>query len=176
MIPSFPTVRATQEAARSVMAGNAEFPFPWSAPGVDAVWISARGSIALDVPGSGFQTVCTLTIPDGFEACIRGILNVFTGSGFIEGSGDLLWKVDVNSEPGAPSISGRPVPGYDAINTTLGSFGSGPWPVDAAIGWRFKPGDVIRYKVASVNAGPSIGDPVVCILQGWRWPVQRGGF
>src|SRR6185437_1643565 len=68
-------------------------------------------SIPIPIVGSGNITVLSFVVPIGYDGVINAINNNFTGGGFINGSGDLVWQI---------LIDGRAVRNYDAILTERG--------------------------------------------------------
>lgn len=70
--------------------------------------------VPTDDAGSGYSSdkaVVEYFVPPGHTARIRGIRTGYQGAGFVDGSGDLLWRV---------AIDGMYVPGFEAINCALG--------------------------------------------------------
>lgn len=160
-----------QRGARAVAESERwAWPYPWLFPPFAAVRYSARGSIA--APALGVQTLVTsYKVPQGMYAVLTSMLFRYDGSGFVDGSGDVLGVLDVNTPIGVPMSSGRPVPYYGSILTNLGSFAAGPWPVDG--GLIFKDEDEIRLKV-TLGGAVAVGAPnyVHGVLNGWVWDAR----
>jgi len=149
-------------------------PYPWVDPPPNAVSFCSRGSIAAPAFGSANQAVVTsFTCPRNFRGVLKYILNVYTGSGFDEGSGSITWVIDVNVplSTGGVTPIGYGLNDYQSIVTTLGSLINGPWPVPGGV--IFQDGDVLRYKVTTA-APVAVGAPnfVHCMLLGWIWPIS----
>ncbi len=65
------------------------------------------------VPALGAEaTVVTFTVPDGRNGIIKLIGNNFVGAGFVEGSGDILWRIEQDTAA---------VKNYNAIPASLGN-------------------------------------------------------
>lgn len=105
-------------------------------------------------------TVVAFQVPMGYDGVIMGNVNRFIGPGFVEGSGDIEWRIQ---------LSRRYAPDYGQILTSLGdlqaptSFSSG--------GIRIYSHEVIRY-IARVN-NVAFLDPngrILCALYGWFYP------
>ena len=116
-------------------------------------------TIVLPAPGVDTQVVA-FTVPFGFDGVITGVVNRFIGAGFVEGSGDLLWRIQ---------LSRRYAPDYGNIDTSLGDLTS-PIAMDGG-GMRIYSGQLVRYLTQVVN--PATLDPagrVLCAIYGWFYP------
>jgi hypothetical protein len=147
--------------------------YPWVNAPPGYVLINRRGSIA--APANGTQAlVVTFTVPQAMEAVVLFVLNVFFGSdnGGNNGSGSIVWVIDVNRPLGAAGTGlGYVPPDFGNIVTQLGSLTQGPWPVPGGI--HLNERDVINYKVTT-TAPVGVGAPnfVTCALCGWMWPAR----
>lgn len=65
-------------------------------------------------------------VPNGWDGLINSIVTRYTGTNFIEASGQLIWGI---------RIDGAFVMGYEAITTSLG---------DLSGGWKITPGIIIK--------------------------------
>jgi len=105
--------------------------------------------------------VLSFLVPTGWNAAIKAVANLYTSAGFVEGSGDLIWRIDVD---------GVFLPGFNNITTTLGSADQ-PRRIEGAI--LAKSNELVRYTV-SVDAGASVpvgaGNNIICAIDGWFWP------
>lgn len=148
-------------------------PYPWVEMPPGAVPFSARGSIAAPAYGSANQAVvASFPCPRNFAGVLQYILNVYTGSGYVEGSGSVSWVIDVNTPLSGLGVTpiGYGLSDYQNIVTTLGSLANGPFPI--AGGVFFRDGDFLRYKVTTA-APVGVGAPNFChaMLIGWIWPL-----
>jgi hypothetical protein len=117
-------------------------------------------------PANGVETVVLqYLIPFGFDGVILGIANYFTGTGFVESSGDLIWRI----RRGIPGIGGSTVRNYSAITTTMGS----PLGTREVFGGILVTSeDYITYTVTNRAGGPIIpsNNRIVCNIAGFYWP------
>lgn len=143
--------------------------YPWVVPPPAETPVSARGTIA--APAYGVQAlVASFQVPQAMEAVITSILCSFDGSGFIQGSGAIVWSIDINRPLGATQQGYSP-PYFGSIITQLGSLTMGAWAIPG--GLRLSERDTIRFKVTT-GAPVGIGAPnyITCMLQGWYYPVK----
>ncbi len=174
MSPAFQDASVTLR--RSMRKDEERTPYPWVIPGPGSIPFFAKGSFPAPAWGSANQiTLCTYSVPDGWEGVLLDVMNLYTDNAgtFVQGSGDIVWSIDIDRPLAAPLATGRWLPDYAQILTQLGDL-SEPWPVRG--GWRMKQGEIYRYKaytVANVNTGaPSF---VHAALLGWVWPMARSG-
>ena len=117
-------------------------------------------SISLPPANSTDTLVHQFTVPDGYDGVITSIVNFWTGTGFVEGSGDLTWRIMIG-RAWARDLG--------EIETTLGSLAS-PCPLFRG-GIRLKSNQLCRYYV-NHRAGSSLsGGRIVCGFFGWFYPV-----
>jgi hypothetical protein len=152
------------------LAGRGAFDLPpWIFPPVDGRELFTVAS----APATGYgveQLLVSYRVPAGFEAIITGLLHTYEGTGFVPGSGDILWTVDIDRQSGAVIPSGRVVEGFLRVAVPLGSY-ERPWPIPAGI--RLKPLETIRYKatpIATVALGA--GTALNAAFSGYLWPVK----
>ncbi len=103
-------------------------------------------------------------VPFGYDGVLITITALFTGTGFIEGSGDLVWRVQNNF---------RYFKDLGAIELSLGDL-QFPYSLEGG-GYRLYSNDLIRMSV-NLGAG-SLGrlDPngrIVVGITGWIYPVS----
>lgn len=93
--------------------------------------------------------VATYQCPLNFVAVLRGILATFEGSGFVPGSGNIIWTLDVDVPlPSVTASAGYAFDGYANMITPKGSYANGLWKLYP--GLRFADGETIRLKVQTV--------------------------
>lgn len=147
------------------------WPYPWVYPPPGFQRFHVRGSIESPVAAATFTTVCEYQCPPGFVGVLVKIMNVFTGVNFIEGSGDALWRIDINRPSNATLATGYDLQDYSSIVTTLGSFAQMLEIVPSI----FEDGQTIRYKFRNVqNIGVGTPNFVHCALMGYIYPMRRG--
>jgi len=106
--------------------------------------------------------VASFRVPQGYDSVITQIVNMYTGAGFVEGSGMLTWRIRIN----------RPwQKNYGAIQTTLGSLQS-PCMINRG-SVRLMTHSLVQYYVNISAAGVAALDPaqrIVCGFFGWHYP------
>lgn len=121
------------------------------------------GSVLVGDLVQGTDTVVTsFRVPTGYDSVITQVLNLYTGAGFIEGSGMLTWRIRINS----PWLKN-----YGAIDTTLGSLQS-PCMINRG-SVQLMEHSLVRYYVNISAAGVAALDPtqrIVCGFFGWHYP------
>jgi hypothetical protein len=106
------------------------------------------------------HVVTQFVVPTGYDGVITSIANFYTGVGFVEGSGDLVWRL---------LIARRWARNLGNIDTTLGSLTS-PCPLFRG-GIRVFSDQLITYYVNVPVASALVGGRVVCGVFGWFYPV-----
>ncbi len=104
--------------------------------------------------------VLTFQVPVGYDGVISGNTNRFIGPGFVEGSGDIEWRIQ---------LSRRYAPDYGLVLTSLGDL-TAPVPFSGG-GIRIYSHQTIRYIARITNF--ALLDPngrVMCALYGWFFP------
>jgi len=85
-------------------------------PGPDSIYVSStsffeRGGIVTPAPGN--TLVLSFKVPTGYWGKILGLYLHYTGTGFVPGSGDIIWRIQVG---------GRWMKGYGDMRFPIGSF------------------------------------------------------
>lgn len=144
------------------------WPYFWREPGPNTQYVQRVASIP--TPAAATQTeVLTLLVPAGFKFILNAIRqNFYTSnapSPFVEGSGDILWTIDVDNPIGSTAISSFGLPDFTNMADERGSK-LGPWPIDGYT--VFDEYQTLRCKVTTTAAIP-VGAPnfIVCGLFGW---------
>ena len=117
-------------------------------------------SIPLPANNSVDTVVNQFIVPTGYDGVITSITNFYTGAGFVEGSGDLLWRL---------LIGRRWARNLGAIDTTLGSLTS-PCPLFRG-GIRVYSNQLITYFTNVPIASALAGGRVICGVFGWYYPI-----
>lgn len=101
-------------------------------------------------------------VPVGYAGVLTGIVNYYTGTGFVEGSGDIVWRVRINQ---------RWVKDYGNMVTTVGTL-QAPCMIYRG-GVRLLPQQLLRYYI-SLGAGAldrlDPQQPIITALFGWVNP------
>jgi hypothetical protein len=134
---------------------------PWEVMPPNGRPFHYQQAVACPALGTNDFAVVSFLVPTGWNAAIKAIANLYTSAGFVEGSGDLIWRIDVD---------GVYLPGFDAITTTLGSTDQARRLEGAILA---KSNELVRYTV-SVAAGAGIpvgaGNNIICAIDGWFYP------
>lgn len=114
------------------------------------------------VPFDGSNNaVLSFTAPIGYDGIANRLINFFTGTGFAEGSGGIVWRVKVGNKYAR---------NLGSILFTYGSLND-PYIIPGT-GIPIVSGQTVTYYV-SVPASSSIGGAspqFVCAVMGWFWP------
>jgi hypothetical protein len=125
----------------------------------------------LAIPAAPFTgldtTVLSVTVPIGYDGVITDFVcnidpGTSGGTGFVEGSGDLVWRLKANS---------RHLRDLGNIQTSLGSL-TAPNPVPRG-GIRVWSQDILTFSIAfAVGADARISPDarIVCSITGWYYP------
>jgi hypothetical protein len=120
------------------------------------------------VPAIGSTvTIISYVVPPGRNGIINKVACNFVGGGWIEGSGDIVWRI---------LIDGTPPPGATSYDSILASLGSPANPTGVA-GFRIFENQVLSL-VAFNNPGGSSGGVVVAGQRvgarfcGWNYPTD----
>jgi len=135
---------------------------PWQKMPSQGKRFGHPSSIPLASAVLGVDTVVqSFIVPYGYDGVIAAPVNEYTGMGFAEGSGDLIWRIRINQHY---------VKDYGNIQTTLGSTIQ-PW-YNANSQILLQSGQLVQYLVnRSVGSiGNLNGGRIICGLWGWYWP------
>lgn len=126
-----------------------------------AVEYLEKGTIV--TPGPGVDNlVLQCDVPIGYESMLYGLVLQYTGTGFVEGSGDIVWRVQVGT---------RWLKGY---GNSLFSRGTERQPFHLADYARVNSGSRMRVfvNVPNLSGLIEVGKSfITCALQGWHYPV-----
>jgi hypothetical protein len=153
------------------------WPYWWAVPRSNTQYVQKVACMPAPVAGVLTQVINPITgaaaevdVPPGFCFILRAIRQGFsTGIGgapvWVEGSGDILWTVDVDVPLGAIALSGFSLPDLANMADARGSAVA-PWPLEGYT--VFEPYQTIRYKVlTTVNIGAGAPNFITCGLFGW---------
>jgi hypothetical protein len=120
------------------------------------------------VPAIGSSvTILTYVVPPGRNGVINKVACNFVGGGWVEGTGDILWRI---------LIDGTPPPGATSYDAILASLGSPASPTGIA-GFRIFENQVVTFVAfnnpAGANGGVVVaGQRVGARLLGWNYPTD----
>lgn len=142
--------------------------YPWTIPPKDRTPVQIRNSIP--APAANVLTeLWAYTVPDGFWFAYDLLLFFAKVSGFEEGSGSIIFTLDVNTPTTGPALPvGRPLAKF---TTNVGELSE---PVQVAPVQLFQ-GDIIRAKVNITDPTLGVGLPniITAALEGWLFPHSR---
>lgn len=144
-----------------------QWPYPWCYPPPNAKDAMPSGSIP--APAANTQAlILQYTVPQGMRFYLVGLIQQIATSGFVEGSGSVIWTVDKDTPIGAPAVQSSPVAWLNNLPFTLGSFNNGPFKLgNPEI---FEAGDTIRSKVIT-DGSITPGAPNIFTTMFWGWTV-----
>lgn len=124
----------------------------------DGVPFDFSGVLATPAAPSGDTVVLQFTVPSGFNGVIKDLSHNVTGGGFVQGSGDIVWRL---------SIDGRWVRNYGNLTVEFGRIDQ----PRATYGILLRSGQVFRYIVS--NFGYTVpSSSIVVFARGWYWPME----
>lgn len=112
--------------------------------------------------------VLQFQVPANYDAVIKSLTNIFSpspaGAGLIEGSGDMIWRLQINTV--WPKDFGT-------IITSMGDLANPHVLVGGGI--RLRANFLVRYWVSVSAAGMGVLDPkgrIICVAMGWNYPAE----
>jgi hypothetical protein len=133
---------------------------PWLKMPAEGRQYQEIGSIVTPAADGNDYVVHQFKVPTGYDGVITSVTNFYTGAGFAEGSGNIVWRVTI----------GRAwLRNFGNIETTLGSLTS-PCPLFRG-GVRVYSDQVVSYYVNIPVLSPIAGGRIVCAFFGWFYPI-----
>lgn len=129
-------------------------------------WIQAPpGFSAFDYPGAivcpnvGVTAIIfAFTVPEGYDGVIKRLSHNYTGGGFVQGSGDFIWSITIDS---------RPAKNYNNMVTEYGTTQI----ARETDGIQIYSGQTIAYQVNHVsNPAFGVGTYLIATLAGYYYP------
>lgn len=120
------------------------------------------------LPAIGAQvTIISYVVPPGRNGVINKVACNFVGGGWVEGSGDVIWRI---------LVDGTPPPGATSYDTIVASLGSPASPTGIA-GFRIFENQVLSLVAFNNPAGPNggvivAGQRVGARFVGWNYPTD----
>src|SRR5579864_1922269 len=120
------------------------------------------------VPAIGSTAVIiSYVVPPGRNGIINKVACNFVGGGWVEGSGDIVWRI---------LVDGTPPPGATSYDSILASLGGPSQPTGIA-GFRFFENQVLQFVAfnnpAGANGGVVVaGQRVGARFTGWNYPLD----
>lgn len=179
-ILSGPSAAAAQRAMSMMVQRKNDWPYTHSYPPPQAVRVHPEGIIP--APAVATQTqVLQYQVPDGFQFAFTSLIALYSGAGFVLGSTDITWVLDVNTPIVAPAGSsgqGYPIQGMSPSNIPKGALSFNEQSIYSA--WDLpmpevlSPLDILRSKVTTTISIP-VGAPnfFISIFLGWMWQTTK---
>lgn len=114
--------------------------------------------LALPLVGAAEAVVLTLIVPRGMDGIIKWYSCNFAGGGFVNGSGDIVWRIRSNL---------RAVLNFDNILTERGTVDR---PRELKPGIRIYNANVVTFTVEHVANALLGAEPIICSLAGYFYP------
>lgn len=114
--------------------------------------------------------VLQMRVPLGYDGVISDVVCGFSGSGFVEGSGDIVWRLAADYLPlgGGDFTGGRYLRDMGNVTTSLGSLIQ-PSPVPRG-GLRILSNDLVTVYCAISAAATVANGNIIVSLGGWHYP------
>lgn len=139
--------------------GDFQLAPPWVEAPQNFLSYDEFGLVALPASPSVDATILSMLVPDGYDGVIKTISLNFTGGGFVQGSGDIVWRI---------LIDGQAVRNFSNITTEKGSPEQ-PRPLSGGI--RVFSGQLVT---AVVNHASNVGlsGDATAGFGGWFYPAK----
>ena len=135
---------------------------PWRDMPANGERFQRRGVAPLPAAENVEVNVITYTVPAGWEGVLLTVTNVFNSVGFLEGSGDLIWRV---------KFDWQWFKDLDAVQISLGRLDN-PYALEGG-GYRLFENQTLTYNFLVGTGGLANLDPkgmVICAMSGWLYP------
>lgn len=119
------------------------------------------GSIVTPAPAAGLVPILSFRIPTGYDSILTGLALIYTGTGFEDGSGDILWYVQKSQ---------RYLKGLAGLAYAIGDVDT---PAPLTYGQPVQAGQVVTVYVSVPNLSGNIqvgASRIVAQVWGARWP------
>lgn len=133
----------------------------------DGISFDPTGYVSLPAVGVT-STVLQFTVPEGYHGIIKRMGNEYVGTGFVQGSGSLVWQLQSNAGV---------IRNYDNITSSLGAVNN---PKELGGGVLVFENQVVLLQVNNVSlvvGGASVGGRLSgWFLPKWRLPNEFASF
>ena len=153
----------THGGLRSVCPGKkkAYQDSPWNKMPPDGIKISKPFSISLPANDGADHLVGSFQVPIGWNLSLPQVIHFWTGTTFVEGSGDLTWRYRINQHY---------VKDFGNVQVSEGSFVQ-PSPARNGEIHAYS-GDVVYGFVNQATTSSLSGGRIVMGFLGWRFPTK----
>ena len=166
------------EAARALKL-RAQWPYPWFVAPPGSRHVFQAGTILAPVVGSvpplsNPTLILAYQVPNNYRFCLKGVLLVYTGVGWVPGDGNIVFSLTVNTPVGLTAAAGIPFKDFQAVTIPLGSFAAGPWPIEPGELSILNSRDILRATVVTNTGviGPGGNNLLTAIFVGYDWPEK----
>lgn len=125
------------------------------------------GSLPLPSPAAGETIIFQFKVPIGYDGMIMGQYHGYSGPGFVQGSGDLVFRIRVANNTNGPRYL------KDCANMTV-SIGSAKQIAQVFGGLQLRSGNIVQYIVDAPNTSGSLPLPgvgrILAGLHGYFYP------
>lgn len=132
---------------------------PWTAMPDGGFPFSFGQAINTPAIAAGFTDIINVVVPNGYDGIINNISNNYNGQGFVNGSGQLIWRILVN---------GQAVRNYDNILVQLGPNGTNITQI------RVYSGNIIQFQVSNISLAGGVTQ-CYSFMGGWFYPNKQQG-
>ena len=139
---------------------------PWIYPPTNWENIDQDNYVLLGAIGTTV-TIISYVVPPGRNGVINKVANNFVGGGWVEGTGDIVWRI---------LVDGTPPPGATSYDSILASLGNPASPTGIA-GFRIFENQLLTLVAFNNPAGPNggvivAGQRVGGRFVGWNYPTD----
>lgn len=131
---------------------------PWIDEPSGSVSFDEQNGITLPTSGMPAAIVQTFNVPDGFDGVLKNLANNVNFGGFVQFSGDIVWRLKIN---------GRPVKNYSNILSEKGTTAA-PRIISPI---RLYSKDVVTWEVEHVSNNLLAGQ-IITSLGGYTYPSK----
>lgn len=154
----------TQKLANSARSLY-DWPFPWEQMPPDGRPVNIHGAVQPAAAYGDETQILQFEIPFGSCLVLRHLMHTYIGTGWTEGTGDVVFTIDVDRP--ANESGGWVLGDYYQVPYSYGSPANGPWPVPGGL---VIESGIVRYKGTAVaNVSKGANDRFVAALKGWLW-------
>lgn len=132
---------------------------PWIEPPQNFLSFDELGLVALPAVAAADATIVSVLVPDGYDGVIKTLSLNFVGGGFVQGSGDIVWRL---------LADGQAIRNYSNITSEKGSPEQ---PRAISGGIRVFSGQLITA-VVNHTADVTLAGDVMASIGGWFYPSK----
>jgi hypothetical protein len=134
----------------------------WIEPGPNCISFAPAAYLQLSSVAIGStETILTFLVPDGFNAVIYDLANTCDDPAFVDGSGALLWSIEIDTNYAQ---------NFNAISAQRGTVDA---PVHLSCPIFVKEGQIVTFQVQNVSLIASSGPVIGGLLGGWFYPASE---